>query len=273
MEANGHDRKFTVCLCEALGTALFVYGILINGADNAGVAASLFASVLIFGGVTGGHFNPAVTLGVYFQEADFFGNLIFMLEIIIAQFFGGLMAVGMAWVSLYDSKTMQETEKWTAVICPKANLTEDAKCDGLADGNFTLNINTLVNEITCTFIFVSVILMVKGKHTSPTTDGIAGAMAVVATLMGMIKTGMRLGACFNPAVGFALILNAFLWLENTNGYLTHYWYAYLVGPAIAGVAAGLFHLMHAKAFEKDEVVNNHQNVKGFTEEKQNLMNS
>ena len=54
-------------------------------------------------------------------------------------------------------QNMQETEKWTAIICPKANLTADAKCDGLADGNFTLNINTLVNEITCTFIFVSVI--------------------------------------------------------------------------------------------------------------------
>lgn len=48
-----------------LGTALFIYGILINGADNAGVALSLFASVIIFGGITGGHFNPAVSIGVY----------------------------------------------------------------------------------------------------------------------------------------------------------------------------------------------------------------
>ena len=102
MEAEGHDRKFTVCLCEAFGTALFIYGIMINGADNAGVAASLFASVLIFGGVTGGHFNPAVTLGVYFAEADFFGNLIFMLGIIIAQCAGGMLAIGMAYGSLYD---------------------------------------------------------------------------------------------------------------------------------------------------------------------------
>ena len=81
---NGHERPLTVALCEMLGTALFVYGILINGADNAGVACSLFASVLIFGKVTGGHFNPAVTIGVYLQEADFIKNLFFMIEIIIA---------------------------------------------------------------------------------------------------------------------------------------------------------------------------------------------
>ena len=115
-----------------------------------------------------------------------------------------------------------------------------------------MNINTLVNEIVCTFIFVSVILMVKGKNTAPTTDGIAGAIGVVATLMGMIKTGMRLGACYNPAVGVALILNQYLVLSSsdTTGYLTHYAYAYLAGPAIGGAAAGLFHLMHAKAFEE-----------------------
>ena len=271
MEAEGHDRKFTVCLCEAFGTALFIYGIMINGADNAGVAASLFASVLIFGGVTGGHFNPAVTLGVYFAEADFFGNLIFMLGIIISQCAGGMLAIGMAYLSLFDQSTMKETEKWTPVICPKPLLPGDkpVECDG-KDGNFNLNLNTLINEIVCTFIFISVILMIKGKHTAPTTDGIAGAVGVVATLMGMIKTGMRLGACFNPAVGLTLILNQFLWLENTNGYLTHYWYAYIGGPAVAGVLAGIFHLMHAKAFEKEED-KTHQNIRGFTDEKKGLM--
>lgn len=179
-------------------------------------------------------------------------NLLILLELIIAQVCGGLLAVGMAYGSLFDSKTKKETDAWVPVICPKANLDPKTKCDGLADGNFTLNINTLVNEIVCTFIFVSVILMVKGRNTAPTSDGIAGAVGVVATLMGMIKTGMRLGACYNPAVGVALVVNALLWKEDTNGYITHYAYAYLAGPAIGGAAAGIFHLMHANAFKKDE---------------------
>ena len=113
----------------------------------------------------------------------------------------------MAYLSLYDTETGKATQAWTPVLCPKPNLTADAVCDGKKSGDFTLNINTLVNEITCTFIFVSVILMIKGANTAPTKDGIAGAIGVVVTLMGMIKTGMRLGACYNPAVGVALILN------------------------------------------------------------------
>mgnify|MGYP003897775839 CR=1 FL=1 len=30
MEAEGHNRKFTVCICEAIGTALFIYAIMIK---------------------------------------------------------------------------------------------------------------------------------------------------------------------------------------------------------------------------------------------------
>ena len=119
MEVGGKTNKLTVGFCEMLGTAFFVYGIMINGADNAGVAFALFASVIIFGGITGGHFNPAVTLGVYIQEAKFATNLLFMIEIIIAQFMGALIAIGMAYLSLFDPKTGKETLVWTPVICPK----------------------------------------------------------------------------------------------------------------------------------------------------------
>ena len=137
------------------------------------------------------------------------------------------------------------------------------ECDGKATGDFNLNINTMTNEIVCTFIFVSVILMIKGRDTAPTDDGIAGAFGVVTTLLGMIKCGMRLGACFNPAVGMSLILNQYLWLENTNEYLTHYAYCYLLGPAIGGFAAGLFHLIHSRAFVREN--GNHQHIEGFTD--------
>lgn len=249
---KGSERKMTVCLLELLGTALFVYGILINGADNAGVALSLFASVVLLGGVTGGHFNPAVTIGVYLAEAKFATNFLFMIEIIISQCIGGLIAIAMAYPSLYDSATGKPVEGWTVKLCPKYFFTADAQCDAQFHGHYHLTLNTLVNEIVCTFIFVSVILMVKNASINPNRDGIAGALAVVATLMGMIKTGMRLGACFNPAVGLAVIINQNLWLTNEYNYLTHYTFAYTAGPAIGGVAAGLFHLIHQRLHPKVE---------------------
>lgn len=240
---GGHDRKMTVALLEMMGTALFVYGILINGADNAGVAFSLFASVVLLGGITGGHFNPAVTIGVYLAEGKFLQNLLFMIEIIVAQLIGGLLAVGMAYLSLYDSSTKKPVDGWVPTLCPK-NKFDSTDCDGAVSGHFHLTLNTLVNEIVCTFIFISVILMVKNAKINPNRDGIAGALAVVATLLGMIKVGMRLGACFNPAVGLAAIINQNMWKVNTANTLTHYTFAYTAGPAFGGIAAGLFHLIH-----------------------------
>ena len=61
---GGHDRKLTVVFLEMIGTSFFLYGIIMTGSP-ASVPFSLFASILLFGGITGGHFNPAVSLGVY----------------------------------------------------------------------------------------------------------------------------------------------------------------------------------------------------------------
>lgn len=83
MEVKGADqRKGTVVLYEMLGTALFIYGIIMTG-TAATIPFSLFASIIIFGAITGGHFNPAVSLGVYLAEGKDYGkNFAFLLTII-----------------------------------------------------------------------------------------------------------------------------------------------------------------------------------------------
>ncbi len=69
MEVSGaENHKVAVFFYEMMGTALFVYSILLTN-NPISISFSLFASILIFGAVTGGHFNPAVTLGVYISEA------------------------------------------------------------------------------------------------------------------------------------------------------------------------------------------------------------
>lgn len=72
MEAKGHDRMLTVLALELLGTALFVWGIICTNTPVS-IPFSLFASVVIFGDITGGHFNPAVTLGVFIQNSHAYG--------------------------------------------------------------------------------------------------------------------------------------------------------------------------------------------------------
>ena len=83
MEAKGHNRMMTVCLCEALGTCLFVWGIMNTNLCTT-IPFSLLASVVIWGDITGGHFNPAVTVGVYISLGEISKNFLFMILIIMA---------------------------------------------------------------------------------------------------------------------------------------------------------------------------------------------
>ena len=86
---HGHERKFIVCFYEFFGTFLFVYLIFIAGGSQSAYkdlvgALGCFALVSIFGSVSGGHFNPAVTLAFYIRERQFAKNLLFMVYIMIS---------------------------------------------------------------------------------------------------------------------------------------------------------------------------------------------
>ena len=80
----------------------------------------------------------------------------------------------------------------------------------------SLYMPVMVNEIVCTFLFVSVILMVKGEHTAGDRKGICAALCVVSTLLCVISATNTLGACFNPAVGVSLTSYS-VWRLKTEG--------------------------------------------------------
>ena len=58
------------CLAEFVGTALFLTIILKSGGDKYIVVAGLLAAILVGGDVSGGHFNPAVTIMTAFNTND-----------------------------------------------------------------------------------------------------------------------------------------------------------------------------------------------------------
>ena len=102
MEVPGGDkRKLTVAIYEMLGTGLFVFGILVSEGNAIGVPLSLFAAILIFGGITGGHFNPAVSLGVFLTLEEKLSNMLFLIMIMVAQCIGAFLALGMSFLALY----------------------------------------------------------------------------------------------------------------------------------------------------------------------------
>ena len=146
-------------------------------------------------------------------------------------------------------------------------MTEEADkpvttCDG-SDGNgFNYDFQAFYTQVICTFLFVSVILMVKGMGgpaMTPTSDGMLGPTTVALSLAGLIQVATRLGPVFNPAVAIAFIVLDVWQTENPNKIYSHYTYAYTLGPALGGILAGFFHLLHAKAFaEKKEPLHTYE---------------
>ena len=51
---------------------------------------TVFTSICLFGPVSGGHFNPAVTLGVFIREFKI-SNALFMLKIWFSQLLGAIL--------------------------------------------------------------------------------------------------------------------------------------------------------------------------------------
>ena len=71
---KGKNFKGFVCLYEALGTALLLITFNWSGPDAKAIAISIFASIIMYGQVSGGHFNPAVTIAVLIKETFTNGN-------------------------------------------------------------------------------------------------------------------------------------------------------------------------------------------------------
>jgi len=100
---RGNERKPLVAAYELFGSALFVYMILVSTSNAIAVPLALFAMIIIFGGITGGHFNPAVTLGVFVAECSsekFKANLPTAVLVSLGQLIGALLGMLMAAFSL-----------------------------------------------------------------------------------------------------------------------------------------------------------------------------
>ena len=116
---GGSARKLTVAVYEMLGTALFVFAIFVSGGNALAVPLGLFASILFFGGITGGHFNPAVSLGVWLSRENRGGNIVFLLMIILGQCVGAVLGICMSFVSLYSKVDGKAVVKNPIHACPK----------------------------------------------------------------------------------------------------------------------------------------------------------
>ena len=77
METGKKDRKLGVFIYEMLGTAMIMFAFMLSSAEGSSAypAKVTFAMMVLAWEISGGHFNPAISVGVYVAEKDFGGNI------------------------------------------------------------------------------------------------------------------------------------------------------------------------------------------------------
>lgn len=194
---------------EAIGTFFLVFAIgmtavLGPNANALAIGSTLMVMVYMGGHVSGAHYNPAVTLGVWMRGALDKADVI---PYMASQVLGAWLAAGS--VFLITGRTF-------------------APAPGDAFGLGPV----LLSEFLVTFALVLVILHVA---TAKSTEGNSYyGLAIGFTVMsGAYMVGPVSGGAFNPAVGIGPIIVDSV---SGGGSLGDLWY-YLVGPFLGGAAA------------------------------------
>ncbi|XP_035515698.1 aquaporin-8a.1 [Morone saxatilis] len=193
------------CLAELFGTCLFVFvgcaSVIGNVDGNLQPAVAhglaLGVAIMMFGQISGGHFNPAVSLSAYLCGGM---DLLLLVPYILAQMLGALGGAGL-----------------TRAVYP-FNV-----YDGSLGGAFLVPSDDLAKvtlaEVIMTLFLTIVVCM--GAINSQTRSRLA-PFCIGLTVTANILAGGRLsGACMNPARAFGPAVVANHW--------NHHW-IYWVGP-------------------------------------------
>ena len=196
-------------LTEFVGTLLFLFSIsaaVLSGSPMAPLAigAALMVVVYMGGHVSGGHYNPAVSLAVLIRGKMTAGDL---LPYWVAQVLGALMGCFLA--SLATGKSF--------AVMP---------------GEGVATLGAVLVEVVFTFFLCLVVLNVAtAKATAGNSYfGLAIGFTIVVAAFG---GGPVSGGAFNPAVATGAAINSVIHGQGA-GPLWMYW----VGPLMGGVLAG-----------------------------------
>jgi aquaporin Z len=196
---------------EAIGTFFLVFTVgAAVGSGNSlaplGIGAVLMVMIYAGGHLSGGHYNPAVTLAVLVRRRISLRNAI---AYWVAQFGAGLLAA--------------------VVVRTVVDPTRMATAAAVTLTGHTL-LAAFVAELLFTFALCYVVLNVATSKDHPENSfyGLAIGFTVVA---GAIAVGAISGGAFNPAVSLsAAVMGMFAWQTL---------WIYLVAQALAGIAAGV----------------------------------
>lgn len=212
----------SVLVAEALGTFLFFFvgmGAVVLGThtgDGAGglagvaFAHGLALAVLVsaLGPISGGHFNPAVTFGVWMTgkiEAVRAGMYV------VVQLIGAVLA-GLALRLVFPESSWEPTNIGTPAI---------------ADGITVLG--AIVIEAVLTVVLLIAVFGTAIDHRAPKIGGLAIGLAVTADIF---MGGPLTGAAMNPARWFGPAVASGAFAD---------WYVWWIGPLLGAAVAALLY--------------------------------
>jgi len=243
---GGSNNKVMVCIAEIIGTAFLL--IAVNISSNTGVTPmcvgfTVFAMATIIGPVSGGHMNPAVTMGMFIKHNHgdkTLQNLVYMVIIICSQLIGAMLGVSIASMAAdqtVDDKIVgQVKSSRTTMLCPNSPTGKGCYSDDMTGRIF-------VGEMIATFLFVSFVLQVV-KHNGA-TDAPVNTIAIgLCLFIAITLTSAVSGGCVNPAVGFVQPVFQRIFYQGVfpkaEAVPLTYYAAYIFAPSLGGILAGIF---------------------------------
>lgn len=210
------------------GSVVLAAGVVDVGIGLVGVSLAFGLTVLTgayaLGHISGGHFNPAVSIGLFFG-GRFEGKG--LPGYIIAQVLGGFVGAAILYLIVSSSADFTGFANTDGVVNPGSFASNfyDANVYGV---NFGM-VGALVTEIVMTFMFLIVILGATHKNASPGFGGMAIGLAL--TLIHLISIPVT-NTSVNPARSTATAIFAG---ADAMGQLWLFWVAPIVGAILAGI--------------------------------------
>ena len=220
MEVNTRMDYLILALFEVMGTSILTIGLNFGykkGPDC--VSSGLFVAILLTKRVTGSHLNAGITIGVGIVEkaTEDKKKMLIGLTYILAQLLGGYIGMAISYLILDDASM---------------NMSPGLNNDNLLYLSFV--------EFIFSWIFITIYLYAKCDWVAPSQDFGLRAFTMMGVYYACISMVQRItGGALNPTIGFCAptFHAAFVSGDASN---LKYVVAYMIGPILSGVLAGLF---------------------------------
>ncbi len=231
-------------ICELIGTFFLVFTVCVNvlqrtskteatqvsneeiqrrSLDPLSIGSILMCMVFATGGVSGGHFNPAVTLTVHVAHPKKM-PLSKVIRYVIVQCMGGLIAALLAWWVMSNTFTLSPSKNRTAFD--------------------VMSVETFFATALC---FVVLSCATSKQDANNQYFGLAIGFTVAAAAYGI---GPVSGCAINPAFSFGVMMTHFFHTGRGLAYIIVYFGTPLIGSFLAAV---LFRQIRKAELVEEEV--------------------